>query len=175
MGKNEMAIPQTKVQFRPKPRGLIQSMHMEADYIRWLRARVGHDPVILTASVALIPGNSDTFLLIKRSDGSWGLPGGMLEVGETAIDAVKREVFEELGVNPRIERFQGTYTNHPFMTYPNGDVAHVILFVFVCSILGDAVASSDATACDYRKLKLVSKTIPYVYEDYKTNRVGIIR
>jgi 8-oxo-dGTP pyrophosphatase MutT (NUDIX family) len=157
------------------PRSLLQSLDMKPDYIRWLRARVGHDPIILTASVALIPGHGDTFLLTQRSNGSWGLPGGMLEVGETAVDAIKREVYEETGLKPDIQRFQGVYTNHPLMTYPNGDVAHVILFVFVCSVDGEAVAADDATACEYRNLVPVSKTIPGVYEDYQDGKTGVIR
>jgi ADP-ribose pyrophosphatase YjhB (NUDIX family) len=41
-------------------------------------------------------------LLVKRlkapEAGCWNLPGGKVEFGEAAVAAVKREVFEELGV-----------------------------------------------------------------------------
>lgn len=46
--------------------------------------------------------NGDKVLLLKRSDkgdgaGTWGLPGGKLEDGESPIDAAQRESKEECG------------------------------------------------------------------------------
>jgi ADP-ribose pyrophosphatase YjhB (NUDIX family) len=38
-------------------------------------------------------------LLVRRSDsGNWELPGGRVELGETATTAVEREVVEESGI-----------------------------------------------------------------------------
>ncbi len=44
----------------------------------------------------------DTILFVKRANelsegGKWGLIGGYIEQGETVIEGVKREVFEETG------------------------------------------------------------------------------
>lgn len=50
-------------------------------------------------------------LLVKRlkapEAGCWNLPGGKVDFGERVADAVKREVFEELGVGISLGRSLG--------------------------------------------------------------------
>ena len=51
-------------------------------------------------------------LLMQRSDNRlWAMPGGMVEVGETAAQAAEREFWEETGVHVRAERLLGIYDN----------------------------------------------------------------
>ncbi|MCD7059308.1 NUDIX domain-containing protein [Pelagibacterium xiamenense] len=51
-------------------------------------------------SIALLNGNA--VLLIQRAyapfEGLWTLPGGRMDLGETPIECVKRELFEETGL-----------------------------------------------------------------------------
>lgn len=58
------------------------------------------------AGLLLICLDDNTVLLVKRSEsvsepGTWGVPGGHIESGETPAKAVKRETIEELGTFPR--------------------------------------------------------------------------
>jgi 8-oxo-dGTP diphosphatase len=51
-------------------------------------------------------------LLVRRCDsGGWELPGGRVDVGETAIDAVVREVREEAGVMVSVTGLVGLFTD----------------------------------------------------------------
>ena len=52
--------------------------------------------------VAAVVLRDNQVLLVQRGrepgKGSWGLPGGMLELGETLAEGARREVMEECGV-----------------------------------------------------------------------------
>lgn len=66
-----------------------------------------------SVSVAAVVTNDDgQVLVIKRRDnGAWQLPGGVLELGETIEDGLRREVREETGIDVQPERLTGVYKN----------------------------------------------------------------
>lgn len=41
-------------------------------------------------------------LLARKPNGMWDLPGGHIDIGETPVDAVKREAMEELGITIKV-------------------------------------------------------------------------
>lgn len=54
----------------------------------------------ITASV-LFTDEDDRILLVhpaRRPDGRWALPGGLVEAGESPVEAARREIQEELGL-----------------------------------------------------------------------------
>lgn len=69
----------------------------------------------LAATILLTRG--DRVLLGRRTieprRGYWTLPGGYVELGESAEEAVVREAREELGVDVRIERLLGLHSGAP--------------------------------------------------------------
>jgi 8-oxo-dGTP diphosphatase len=65
-------------------------------------ASVDRVPVDVAVGVLIAPDGR--FLLTSRPDGKvfagyWEFPGGKLEAGETVAQALKRELFEELGIH----------------------------------------------------------------------------
>jgi 8-oxo-dGTP diphosphatase len=59
-------------------------------------------PICSVGVVALKRGKDDAVLLIRRGNpprrGGWGLPGGVVELGETWRETARREVREECGI-----------------------------------------------------------------------------
>lgn len=55
----------------------------------------------------------DKVILLKRNhspfEGYWVLPGGLVEQGETVKEAVKREIYEEIGIKVEINEFIDLY------------------------------------------------------------------
>ena len=55
---------------------------------------------IVPAVTAVVENGNGELLMIERADnGLWALPGGAQDFGESAIDAVRREVKEETGID----------------------------------------------------------------------------
>lgn len=77
-------------------------------------------------AAAVILDDEGRVLLIKEGYDRrrWSLPGGALEPGETAEDAVVRETFEETGLSVTVDDRIGTYS------LDNGFTAHA----FRCTI-----------------------------------------
>lgn len=49
---------------------------------------------------ALVLDDRQRFLLIKEDNGFWELPGGGLDFGERPQEGLKREIKEEMGIEP---------------------------------------------------------------------------
>ena len=72
--------------------------------------------------VAALDGEGRVLLLRRADDGTWGLPGGGVEPGETWSDAARRECREETGWSVRITGVLGLYSDPATQlhTYPDG-------------------------------------------------------
>ena len=96
---------------------------------------------ILGASACIWRGRQ--VLLIKRGKppgkGLWSLPGGKIEIGETAEAAAVRELFEETQVTAKLFQSIG-----PFEVRRDGVVIYSISCFAGLYVSGEAVASSDA-------------------------------
>jgi 8-oxo-dGTP diphosphatase len=87
-------------------------------------------------------------LLVRRgrppSAGRWSLPGGLVELGETTVEAVKRELMEECGIVIDVVDVAGVLDR--VVHDDAGRVRyHYVLVDFLASTASDAVtAGSDA-------------------------------
>ena len=70
--------------------------------IRGDKTAILNDNEHIAIAVIFIENNNGEFLIQKRSElkgGGWAFTGGHVDSGETPLDAIKREVNEEIGIN----------------------------------------------------------------------------
>ncbi|MBN1921788.1 MAG: iron-sulfur cluster assembly scaffold protein [Anaerolineae bacterium] len=108
-------------------------------YHATLRKALGHALLLVPSAAACIRNATGEILLVRRGDGAalWGFPGGIIEPGESALDAVKREVCEEIGLEIEPLTLIGVYTSPEYIfIYPNGDQVQPMTFFFECRVVG---------------------------------------
>lgn len=97
---------------------------------------------ILPCVGAAVVDDDQQVLAIKRRDnGLWALPTGHLEPGETVSTAVVREIAEETGLQVRIERLIGLYSNpaSQILTMADGRREHFLTACFLCVPTGGSL------------------------------------
>ena len=91
-------------------------------------------------------------LLVKRGNeprkGHWSIPGGLLELGESLVEGVKREIVEETGliVEPQaiVEVVDRLYKEDGRVRY------HYVIVDYWCTVLGgEPLAASDAAGLQW--------------------------
>lgn len=68
-------------------------------------------PTHRVAVGALVIGEEDKILMIRHPTRGWEFPGGHVEIGETLIQALKREVTEETGISIEVGSLVGIHSN----------------------------------------------------------------
>jgi len=120
----------------------------------------------MSASVAAIIRNDkgEVLFTIRKEDPAAGmldLPGGFVDLGETAEDAVVREIREELNLKINKMKFAGTFTNNYLFS---GIQYQTLDLVFICSVES------------FQNLQAADDVAGYVFRDpatVKANEIGL--
>lgn len=93
----------------------------------------------------IIEKDSEIVLIKRKNDpfkGSWAIPGGFVDYGETVEHAAVREAFEETSLHVKLENLVGVYSD------PNRDPrGHTVTIAYTASIK-EGFLKADDDACD---------------------------
>jgi ADP-ribose pyrophosphatase YjhB (NUDIX family) len=100
------------------------------------------DRLVPTAAAAVF-NEAGELLLVKRLNGQWALPGGVMELGESVEETALRETLEETGIEAVAERAVGIYSQPEYS--PPERTWQVVGMVFLCRATGGRLTPSDET------------------------------
>lgn len=126
-------------------------------YYQKLRSALGADLMLIPAVAAVIHDSDGRLLLQEKHDGTWSLPAGAIEPGESPEDAVTREVAEETGLacvsREVIAVLGGPDFRH---VYANGDSVEYVIVLFHCRVAAEAGTPTDLA--ETRSLRYFSRS-----------------
>jgi 8-oxo-dGTP diphosphatase len=115
-------------------------------------------PLVGVAAVVL---KDERVLLVKRGKrpgkGEWSLPGGLVELGETVVQALHRELWEELSITVEILGPVGVFDR--IIRDADNNVQYHYVIVDYCAQMVDGTpkAGSDAALIKWVHSKVLEK------------------
>jgi 8-oxo-dGTP diphosphatase len=117
---------------------------------------MGAIPARVACVGAIVHDAEHRLLMIRRANppgaGRWSLPGGRVEVGESDVEAVRREVVEETGLEVEVGIRVGT------VVLPGVDGLSYDVRDYACAVTGGRLrAGDDASAARWvRRAELLT-------------------
>lgn len=109
-------------------------------------------PTHIVAVSGLIENDDGKILLEKNPYRGWEIPGGQVEVGESLIEALKREVKEETGINIEVHELRIVASNISKLVQPDGvsAIGSIVNFGFTGRyISGELTTSEESLEVDW--------------------------
>jgi ADP-ribose pyrophosphatase YjhB (NUDIX family) len=108
--------------------------------------RLGHVTPNVGARGAVVRGG-ELLVMCRAGDGTWSLPGGFTEPGETPAETAEREVREETGLRVDAHTLVDWYWRDPDEHNPHG----FVVAVFRCEVVGGELEGShEDRGLDFR-------------------------
>lgn len=130
---------------------------MSTPYIPYLRQMVGHARIMAIGVTVLLINEKEEILVEKRADnGLYCLPGGSLDLDETVLEGMHRELQEETGIDvTNFVLFSIRSGSKTDFRYPNGDITNYVDLNFISHVHSQGIhLKSDGESTSLQFLPL---------------------
>lgn len=105
-------------------------------------------PTHIIAVAGIVINEKDEILMVRNVRRGWEFPGGQVEVGENVIDAVRREIMEETGIDAEVGEVFCISSNTGKYPGYNGvkEVPTKIMLDFICRAKAGTLRASCESA-----------------------------
>ena len=131
-------------------------------YIEDLWSLTGNRTLLLAGAALILRDPAGHILLQRRNDdGTWGLPGGYLEIGETLEDAARREAREELGLTLGPLRLFDIFAGpEHYHDYPDHGRVYAVSIVYVADDVQGPLEADQTETKEARFFPLTALPTP---------------
>lgn len=155
------------------------------DYIKKMRSKIGHEAIYMPTAGLIICKDKKVLLQKRADNGRWGMHGGGMNPEEEFLEALNREIKEEMNIEPINPKLFGIYTGKKmYYEYPNGDKVYVMNHVFLCEEYKGNIKFNDSEVeeCEWFDINNLPENLMEVdiqpLKDinlYLTNKQPIVR
>ncbi|WP_404466718.1 NUDIX hydrolase [Planococcus rifietoensis] len=121
------------------------------NYIKDMRQLIGSN-LLMTVGCGIIIEQDGRILLQHRKDRDvWGIPGGVMEPGETFLETAIRETYEETGLQAENLQLFGLYSGEEgYAEYQNGDQVYSAQIIFHTQEFSGELIQEGEESHEYR-------------------------
>ena len=129
-------------------------------------------PTHIVSVAGVVVNEKNEILMARTNDAGWVFPGGIVENGENIIDAVKREIIEETGIEIEVGELFCISSNTQKRKGYNGvkEIPTIVNMDFICKAIGGTLRNSEEnseSAYISRENVLNMIEAPHVKERFK--------
>ncbi|MFN3633711.1 MULTISPECIES: NUDIX hydrolase [Exiguobacterium] len=120
-------------------------------YIQHMRQLIGSNLLITVGCGVLIEQDNQILLQHRKDHHVWGIPGGVMEPGESFEETAIRETLEETGLSVDNLKLFGIYSGDDgYATYENGDRVYSVQVIFYTHSFSGEIAQLTDESHEHR-------------------------